>query len=134
MRIRAIPRYQFDRLLPHHFALESLMGEEVEWFSNQSGNMLGAVARGEGVAGWNYVILKRDKQGDLHFRKVMSNFFSLRAAKVDLLLSMAEIESANQEAAIFSLASIPAELSELNQDRHNDQRSEVCFRSGTISD
>lgn len=53
--------------------------------------MLGAVAKGVGVAGWNYVILKRDKEGGFHLRKVMSNFFNLNAAKTDLLLSMAEI-------------------------------------------
>jgi hypothetical protein len=92
MGIRTIPHSEFDRLLPHHFTLESLVGEEVEWFSNQSGNMVGTIAKGEGGAGWNYAILKRDTKGDLHVRKVMNNFLSLNAARVDLLLSMAGIE------------------------------------------
>ena len=92
MSIKAISSSEFDQLLPHYPALESLMVEQVEWFSNKSGNLLCAIAKGEGVAGWNYVILKRDKQGDLHVRKVMSNFFNLSAARVDLFLSMAGIE------------------------------------------
>ncbi|HXI83197.1 MAG TPA: hypothetical protein VNL17_03805 [Verrucomicrobiae bacterium] len=92
MSIKTIPRSEFDQLLPLFPALETLMVEQVEWFSNRSGNLLCAIAKGEGVAGWNYVILKRDKKGDLRARKVMSNFFNLSAARVDLFLSMAEIE------------------------------------------
>ncbi len=89
------------------------MVEEVEWFSNRSGNPLGAVAKGHGVAGWNYAILKRDRKGDFRVRKVMSNFFNLKAAKTDLVLSMAGIEkidSPNRGSAGFRLPSMPAEL------------------------
>src|SRR5271169_3231338 len=93
MSVKTISRSAFDQLLPHYnSALESLMVEEVEWFSNRSGNLLGAVAKGSGVAGWNYAILKRDRKGDFRVRKVMSNFFNLKAAKTDLMLSMAGIE------------------------------------------
>jgi len=92
MTIKTIPRSEFDRLLPHNPALETLMVEQVEWFSNRSGNVLGAIAKGESVAGWNYAILKRDKKGDFHVRKVMNNFFNRNAARVDLLLWMTDIE------------------------------------------
>ncbi len=91
MSIKTIPRFESERLLPCPFVLEGLMGEELEWFSDGSGTMLGAIARGKGVAGWNYAILKRDKEGSFHLRKVMSNFFNLNAARVDLFLSMAGI-------------------------------------------
>jgi hypothetical protein len=67
------------------------MIDQVEWFSNRSGTMLAAIAKGDGVAGWNYAILKRDRNGDFHVRKVMNNFFNLNAAKVDLMLSMTAI-------------------------------------------
>jgi hypothetical protein len=91
MIIKTISRSEFGRLLPHHPALESLMVEQVEWFSNKSGNLLGVIAKGEGVAGWNYAILKRDGKNDFHVRKVMNNFFNLNAARVDLFLSMTAI-------------------------------------------
>ena len=91
MTIRTISRSEFDQLLPDHSALQSLLREQVEWFSNKSGNLLGAIAKAAGIAGWNYVILKRDKKGDFHVRKVMNNFFNVSAARVDLLLSMASI-------------------------------------------
>jgi hypothetical protein len=92
MSIKTIPRSEFDRFQPLHFALEGLMGEQIEWFSNQSDTLLGIVAQGKGVANWNYAILKQDAKGDFHVRKVMSNLFSLEAARVDLLLWMAGIE------------------------------------------
>jgi len=78
-------------LLPGHSALENLMINEVEWFADRSRNLLGAIARGTGAAGWNYAILKRDKSGQFRIRKVMGNFFDAKAARVDLLLQMAEM-------------------------------------------
>jgi hypothetical protein len=93
MSIQTIPRPEFDRLLPLNPALEHLMVEQVEWFSSKSGRLLGAIAKGRGFADWNYAILKRDRKGDFRVRHVMGNFFNLRAARIDLLLSMADIES-----------------------------------------
>lgn len=99
MIIQTILRSEFDRLVPHNLAMENFMVQQVEWFSNRSGNMLGAIAKGEGVAGWNYVILKRDMKGDVRVRKVIGNCFNLNAARVDLLLSMTgfeKVDCANQ--------------------------------------
>ncbi len=67
------------------------MVEQVQWYSNRSGSVLAAIATGEGAAGWNYVILKRDRKGDFQVRKVMDNFFNRNAAEVDLVLSMTSI-------------------------------------------
>ena len=115
MSIRAIHRSEFDRLLLHNPTVENLMADQVEWFSNQPGNLLGTIAKGEGVTGWKYAILKRDTKGHIHVRKVMMKEFSyLKAARVDLLLSMAgieRIECANRDAANFGFSSTPAGLS-----------------------
>jgi len=45
MSSRAIAPSEFDRSLPQNPALENLMFEPVEWFSNRSGNLLGTIAR-----------------------------------------------------------------------------------------
>jgi len=92
MSIQTIPRPEFDRLLPLNPALENMMVKQVEWFSSKSGHLLGAIAKGRGFSDWNYAILKRDREGDFRVRKVMGNFFNLKAARIDLLLSMAGIE------------------------------------------
>ena len=96
MSIKTIPRSEIERLLPYNSALEDIMMEQVEWFSNKSGNLLGTIAKGKSVAGWNYAVLKRDRKGDFRVRKVMDNFFSLKAARVDLMLSMIVIEKINR--------------------------------------
>jgi hypothetical protein len=117
MNIQSIARSHFDRLPPQNPALDNVMVEQVEWFSNRSGSLLGTVAKGEGVAEWNYAILKRDRKGDFHVRKVMNNIFNLRAARVDLLLSMEgldKIDFANRGTADFLLPSMPAKLLAVN--------------------
>lgn len=137
MSIRTISRPEFDRLLPQNPVVENLMIDQIEWFSNRSGNLLGTIAKGESVADWNYAILKRDKKGDLRVRKVMNNFFNSKTARVDLLLSMAAIERidyANGETAHFGLSSVPAELFALNHDRQHGRQSEACSRSRKMSD
>ena len=100
MIIRTIPRLEFDRLLPHNSIIEHLMVQQVGWFANPSGNLLGTIAKGKSVAGWNYVILKRNKEGDFHVHKVMDNFFSQKAAKDDLLISMAEMAIEQPDLAV----------------------------------
>jgi hypothetical protein len=106
MNIKIIPRSEFDQLLAHIPALKNLMVEQVEWFSNRSGSLLGTIAEGECLAGWNYAVLKRDKKGDFHIRKMMSNCFNLKAARVDLLHSMAGI-AISQPALSSVLTSSP---------------------------
>src|ERR1039457_6325668 len=105
MNIKTISRSEFDRLLAHNPALKNLLVEPVEWFSNRSGSLLGTIAEGERVAGCNYVMLKGDQKVHFHIRKVMSNFFKLKAARVDLLLSMAEI--AINQPALSVLLTLP---------------------------
>ena len=104
MIIKTIPRPEYDRFLAHIPALKNLMVEQVEWFSNRSGNLLGTIGEGECLAGWSCAILKRDKKGDFHIRTVISNFFNVKAARADLLLSMAET-AINQPAVSVLLTS-----------------------------
>jgi len=87
--VKPIPREQFNKLLPPHEVLESLTGEEVEWFAANPGGLLGTVAKGKGQAGWNYVILKRKKTGEVEVCDAEANFFNRHAARVDLELAMA---------------------------------------------
>ena len=103
MSIRKISRSEFDRLVPHNPVLENWMVEQVEWFSDTSGKVLGAIAKGKGVAGWNYVIMERDQKGTFHVRKVMSSFFNSEVARVDLLLCMAGSEKSAKIDVLLSM-------------------------------
>jgi hypothetical protein len=106
---RSIPRAEFDGLLPHGPILKNLMEEQVEWFSNSSGSLLGSIAKGERTAAWKYAILKQDRDGHFHVHKVMNSFLSLNAARVDLLISMAEIAIDQPDLRVpFASAVLPA--------------------------
>ena len=87
---RSISRAEFDGLLPRGPVLENLMAKQVEWFSNPSGSLLGSIGEGERTTSWKYAILKQGRDGNFHVHKVMNSFLSLNAARVDLLISMAE--------------------------------------------
>jgi len=100
MIIRTIPRFEFDRLLPQNSIIEHLAVEQVDWFANASGNLLGTIAKGKSVAGWNYMIFKRNKEGDFQIHKVMNSFFSRKAATDDLLISMAEVAIEQPDLAV----------------------------------
>jgi hypothetical protein len=89
MPVKRILREQFNRLLPVQQVLESLTGEEVEWFAAKPGDLLGTVAKGRGEASWNYVVLKQEKTGGFKVCNVEANFFSRNAARTNLLLAMA---------------------------------------------
>jgi hypothetical protein len=100
MIVKSISRSKFDELLPHNSTIDGLMVEQVAWFSNGSGNLLGTIAKGKSVAGLNYVIFKRDPEGHFQVYKVMSNFFDIKAAKNDLLISMAELAIEQPDLAV----------------------------------
>jgi hypothetical protein len=137
MTFKTISHSEFDRLLPDNLDLENLMMEQVEWFSDRSGSLLGTIAEGKSGAGWNYAVLKRDRKGDFHVRKVMNNFFNLKAARVDLLLSMAGIEKihcVNRGTADFRLPPMKAELFALNPSQQHAQQSKACSRSVKMSE
>ena len=89
MAVKDVSRAEFNRLLPLHSTLEHLIGKEVEWFSDKTGNILATIALGDSNRGWNYVILKRNQMGKFHVCDVGCNFYSHAAARVDLMIAMA---------------------------------------------
>ena len=88
MLVESIVSGEFNRLLPSHLVLENLMAGQVEWFGSKTRNLIGAIAAGKGEAGWNYAILRRNKEGKFQTCDVRTNFHSYRAARVDFLLAM----------------------------------------------
>jgi hypothetical protein len=57
IRIKSIPRSRFDRLLAVNRFLESVIGNEEEWFADDSETLLGTVADGLLFDRWTYVLL-----------------------------------------------------------------------------
>ncbi len=98
MSFDSIPREEFDKFLPPHLVLERLMVEQVEWFANPMGNIIGTIA-GKTDKGWNYAVLKGDRRGDFRVCNLGGDSFSLEAARSRFLLDMEAAEKAEGEIA-----------------------------------
>ncbi len=97
MAIKSIGRHEFNQLLPHHLVLESLMGEQVEWFANKAKNLIGTIALTKTGKSWNFVVLRRNKLGNFQICDSGKNFFNLRQTMVQFRYAMAAAKNSRQE-------------------------------------
>ena len=100
MEVKDIGRAEFVRRLPARSDLERFIGEEIEWFSNQRGNVIGTIARGDKSKGWNYVVLKQTQTSEFHVCNAVCNFYNHEAARVDCMFAM--VEAGQNRPAQFS--------------------------------
>lgn len=98
MPFESIRREEFDRFLPPHLVLVRLMAEQVEWFANTVGNIIGTIA-GKTDDGWSYAVLKGDQQGNYRVCALGGDTFSFGAAPARFLLDMDAAEKAEEELA-----------------------------------
>ena len=89
MAIKRIGKMEFNQLLPSHGVLEDLIGGEVEWLADDSGNTIGTLAHDKWKQTWNFAILRRNKIGAFLLDNLKGNFFEQAIAKVDCLQTMA---------------------------------------------
>jgi hypothetical protein len=95
--IKSIGRWEFNQLLPHHLALEGLMGAQVEWFANRAENVIGTIALTKVGRSWNYAILRRNKLGNFQVCDIGQNFFSFKQTMVQFINAMAAARKDRQE-------------------------------------
>lgn len=74
------------------------MTEQVEWFANTVGNIIGAIA-GKTDKGWNYAVLKGDRKGNYRVCNLGGDSFSFETARSRFLLDMEAAEKAEEEIA-----------------------------------
>jgi len=95
MSATSISRAEFVRRLSLDNDLERFIGKEVEWFADDTGNVIGTIALGS--TGWSYVILRRDKLGNFRVCNVRGNLYGLDAARMDIFSEMgAEVRSGRE--------------------------------------
>ena len=97
MAINNISRAEFSRLLPLGRRVERFIGKEIEWFSNNSGKVIGVIAVDRADKGWNSAVLERDKSGDFRVLKLGGDASSLDDARTELLADMAGAEKSQKK-------------------------------------
>jgi hypothetical protein len=68
MAIRALTIQEFDRFRSARSVLARLTSHAVEWFADDAGLVLGAIAYHQVLLDWSLIVLARDSSGD--FRPV----------------------------------------------------------------
>ncbi len=96
MAIRSISRWEFDGLLRWRRILESFTGWHVEWFANDTGNIIGVVYEGRGEADWSHVMLERDDRGTFRVCAQQIGVASLEDAREQLIHIMGTTEQSRQ--------------------------------------
>ena len=88
IRINSVPRSQFDRLLAANRVLEPVIGNEAEWFADDSETLLATVADGLLFVRWTYVLLEKGGITGFHIVRIESGVSTRDEATVRLLRIM----------------------------------------------
>ena len=89
MAVKSIPRMKFSQLVPQSYLLESVFGDEVAWFADESGRTIGTIVRSERERRWFYIVLERERDGHYQVCNVQSGFESQHLATAHLTHAMA---------------------------------------------
>jgi hypothetical protein len=95
-RPRKISRSEFDQLFPNRPLLEAYTGELVEWFANETNSVLGAIDH-ERSGTWSYVVMKKERDGQLRVVDINENMVSRSTAESELFQKMAAAEMASAQ-------------------------------------
>jgi hypothetical protein len=63
MTAKAISRKEFDSFKPARMPGIEQIVEEVEWFADAAGNVIGVLARDRADNDWSFAVLGRDERG-----------------------------------------------------------------------
>jgi hypothetical protein len=94
--IKSISREDIDRFLPDRPNIDRFIGSEVEWFSDQVGNIIGTIAEGTTNTNWGYVVLRRDDSGKYHFWDLETRIDNCEAARIQIMRAMEATRASSQ--------------------------------------
>jgi hypothetical protein len=91
--IKITGREAFHQLLPANAALETAVGEEVEWFADVAETIIGTIGFDATNKGWNYAVLTRDAREEFQISEEHGNFPTRHVARIELWRRMAGSEA-----------------------------------------
>jgi hypothetical protein len=88
MTIRALSRQEFDRFAVAQATLSDFTVKAVEWFVDDTGYVLGAVAHHESALNWSYLVLTRDANAQFRPRYLQFGAWNVDETRRLLLARM----------------------------------------------
>lgn len=95
MSFENISKEEFAKFLPPHLVFSRLMLEQVEWFANTAGNIIGTIA-GKVDNGWMYAVLTGDRRGNFRVSNLGGDSYTLNRARSHFLLDMEAAEKTRE--------------------------------------
>jgi hypothetical protein len=93
MALKAISRYEFDKLMPGRSVLERFTGKQVEWFANDVRNVIGAVDHARTGDTWSYVVMKKNVRDVFRVLELKAKLANRIEAETRLRRAMEAAES-----------------------------------------
>ena len=72
------------------------MGRQIKWFTNKAKTLIGTIAVTKVGRSWNFVVLRRNKQGNFQVCEVGQNFFNLVQTIVQFKYVMVAAKNSRQ--------------------------------------
>src|SRR5688572_21411739 len=67
MAIRSVTKQEFNKFKPARSPMSLTMIQEVEWFADDAGNVIGVLAQDKFDKDWSVAVLGRDERGSFRF-------------------------------------------------------------------
>lgn len=96
MAINQITQDDFDAYAPQRSPMAQVMAEEVEWYADDRGIIIGTVFRDRTDNDWAYIILGRDEHDSFRGFKLDASLENIAEARRKLLVEMTAIEASGQ--------------------------------------
>jgi hypothetical protein len=94
--IKSISRWEFNWFLPEHSFVESMLGEQVAWWADEGGCIIGTITKNVRKPAWSFIVLKRDTDGQLRACNLRTRIRSRLAASTQLLRLMETIQQSGR--------------------------------------
>jgi hypothetical protein len=95
--IKSISQDEMNQFLPHRPNIDRFIGVEIEWFSDDVGNIIGAIGEGTSNINWGYVVLRRDDCGKYRFWDLETGIESCDATRIQIVRAMETTQTSGQK-------------------------------------
>ena len=86
--MKTIDQSDFNQLFPYGRQLDQLIGEGVEWFTDDAREVIGVVGWNITRKIWSYVVLKRSQLGFFIVASIGEQFFNVQMVRAKCRLAM----------------------------------------------
>jgi hypothetical protein len=109
LAIKGISRWEFRELVSLRLQLDSVVGEQVEWFADDARQMIGTITYRSGD-NWGYAILRRLDRGQFRVSTLKEHLPTVQSATTNLFQAMRAREQPSPKSVSSKSKTLPSRL------------------------